>query len=96
VNVYVNNSNGDLTSDELARIQDEVNAVDAMTAPYGVNVAEVTNPTQANVTLNMGTTSAAGNYGQGVLGCYTTAGVITLIQGWNWYAGSDPTQIGAN
>jgi hypothetical protein len=44
-------------SDELARIQDAVNAVDAVTAPYGVNVAEVTNPTQANVTLNMGTTS---------------------------------------
>ncbi len=96
VNVYVNNSNGDLTSDELARIQDAVNAVDAVVSPYGVTVAEVSDPTQANVTLSMGTTSAAGNYGQGVLGCYTTAGAITLIHGWNWYAGADLTQIGAN
>ncbi len=96
VEVYVNNSNGDLTSDELARIQDAVNAVNAVVSPYGVTVAEVTDPTQANVTLSMGTNSAAGNYGQGVLGCYTTTGTITLIQGWNWYAGADPTQIGAN
>ncbi len=96
VAVYVNNANGDLTSDELARIQDAINTVNAVVSPYGVTVAEVSDPTQANVTLSMGTNSAAGNYGQGVLGCYTTTGAITLIQGWNWYAGSDPTQIGAN
>jgi uncharacterized repeat protein (TIGR01451 family) len=96
VEVYVNNSNGDLTSDELARIQDAVNAVNAVVSPYGVTVAEVSDSTQANVTLSMGTTSAAGNYGQGVLGCYTLSGQITLIQGWNWYAGADPSQIGAN
>jgi hypothetical protein len=33
---------------------------------------------------------------QSGLGCYTTAGTITLIQGWNWYAGADPTLIGTN
>jgi hypothetical protein len=96
VEVYVDNSNGDLTPDELARIQDAVNAVATVTAPYGVTVAEVSDPTQANVTLNMGSNSAAGGYAQGTLGCYTTTGMITLIQGWNWYAGADPTQIGAN
>jgi hypothetical protein len=96
VEVYVDNSNGDLTPDELARIQDAVNAVATLTAPYGVTVAEVSDPAQANVTMNMGTNSAAGGYAQGTLGCYTTTGMITLIQGWNWYAGADPTQIGAN
>jgi hypothetical protein len=31
-----------------------------------------------------------------VLGCFTDAtGEITMIQGWNWYAGADPTAIGA-
>jgi hypothetical protein len=29
------------------------------------------------------------------LGCYTSAGEITLIQGWNWYAGSDATAVGS-
>jgi hypothetical protein len=36
VDLYVDNANGDLTSDELARIQDAVNTVDATIAPYGV------------------------------------------------------------
>jgi uncharacterized repeat protein (TIGR01451 family) len=94
--LYVDNSNGKLTSDELARIQDAVNAVDAIIAPYNVAINEVTDPTLADVTLSMGTSSAVGNYAQGVLGCYTTTGQITLIQGWNWYAGSNPTLIGAN
>jgi hypothetical protein len=95
VDLYVDNSNGDLTSDELNRIQDAVNAVDATIAPYGVIINEVSDPTQANVTLNMNTTSALGGVAQGVLGCTTDADQVTMIQGWNWYAGSDPTQIGA-
>jgi len=32
---------------------------------------------------------------EGVLGCTTDADQVTMIQGWNWYAGSDPTQVGA-
>jgi hypothetical protein len=96
VELYVDNSNGELTPDELARIQDAVNAVDAVITPYGVAINEVTDPTQADVTLNMGSISAVGGYAQGILGCYTTTGTITLIQGWNWYAGSDPTQVGAS
>jgi hypothetical protein len=43
----------------------------------------------------MGTSSAVGSYADGVLGCTTDAGQITLIAGWNWYAGSDATQIGS-
>jgi hypothetical protein len=95
VDLYVDNSNGDLTTDELARIQDAVTAVDAVTEPYGVAVAEVTDPTLADVTLNMDITSAVGGYADGVLGCTTDAGQITVISGWNFYAGSDPPQIGA-
>jgi hypothetical protein len=95
VELYVDNSNGNLTADELARVQDAVTAVDAVTAPYGVTVEEVTDPTQADVTLNMTTTSAVGGYADGVLGCTTDAGQITIISGWSFYAGSDATQIGS-
>jgi ELWxxDGT repeat protein len=95
IELFVDNSNGDLTSDELTRIQDAVTAVDAVTEPYGVAVQEVTDPTQADVTLNMDTTRAVGGYADGVLGCTTDAGQITIINGWNFYAGSDATQIGA-
>ncbi len=32
-----------------------------------------------------------------MLGCFNAPNSeITLIQGWNWYAGADPSQIGAN
>jgi hypothetical protein len=41
-------------------------------------------------------TSAAGGLANGVLGCWNPTGEITMIQDWNWYAGTDPTQIGAN
>jgi hypothetical protein len=95
VDLYVDNSNGDLSSDELARIQDAVNAIDATIAPYDVLIKEVSDPTQANVTLNMAATSALGGLAQGVLGCTTDADQVTMIQGWNWYAGSDATQIAA-
>ncbi len=95
ITLYVDNTNGDLTADELARIQDAVTAADAVTEPYGVAVTEVTDPTLADVTLNMDITSAVGGYADGVLGCTTDAGQITIINGWNFYAGSDATQIGS-
>jgi uncharacterized delta-60 repeat protein len=95
VDLYVDNSNSDLTSDELARIQDAVTSIDATIAPYGVVINEVSDPTQSNVTLNMNTTSALGGLSQGVLGCTTNADQVTMIQGWNWYAGADPTQVGS-
>jgi hypothetical protein len=93
IDLYVDNTNGDLTADELARIQDAVTAANGVTAPYGVAVMEVTDPTLADVTLNMDTTSAVGGYAAGVLGCTTDAGQITIINGLNFYAGSDATQI---
>jgi hypothetical protein len=95
LDLYVDNTNGDLTADELARIQDAVTAADAVTEPYGVAVQEVSDPTLADVRLTMDTTSAVGGYADGVLGCTTDAGQITLIQGWNFYAGSDAAQIGS-
>src|SRR5207249_10942520 len=34
-------------------------------------------------------------YAEGVRGCTTDAGEITFIQGWSWYAGTDPTAVGS-
>lgn len=95
IDLYVDNTNGQLTLGELARIQDAVTAVDAVTEPHGVAVIEVTDPSLADVTLSMGTTSAVGGYADGALGCTTDAGQITIIAGWNFYAGSDATQVGS-
>jgi Bacterial Ig-like domain (group 3)/Matrixin/Right handed beta helix region len=96
LSVYINDPNGNFSADELARIQDAINAWDAILAPYNVTIAEVSDPSLANVVIDTGNTSAAGGASNGVLGCYDGAtGEITLIQNWNWYAGEGPSQIGA-
>jgi hypothetical protein len=93
--VYINDPSGSFTSDELARIQDAINAWDAILAPYNVTITEVSDPSMANIVIDTSTTSACGGMANGVLGCYNEPNAeITMIQGWNWYAGSDPSQIG--
>jgi hypothetical protein len=95
--VYINDPTGLLTADELARIQDAVNAWNAILAPYNVTITEVSDPTLANIVIDTSTTSACGGAASGVLGCYNEPnGEITLVQGWNWYAGADPAQIGTS
>jgi hypothetical protein len=97
ITLYVDNSSGMLSTDELARIDDAVAAVDSVLAPYGVTVAETTDSTSANLTLDTNATTAVGGFADGVLGCETPgtdSNEITLVQGWNWYAGSDPTAVG--
>jgi hypothetical protein len=95
--VYVNDPAGYFTANDLAGIQDAINGWNAVIAPYGVTISETTDPTQANVVLDNGTTSASGSAVDGVLGCFNPlAGMeITILQGCNWYDGSDLTQIGA-
>jgi hypothetical protein len=92
--LYVDNSTGNLTSDELAAIDAGVGVVDGTINPYGVNVTETTDPTQADVVVSLADTTALGGAADGVLGCESD-GQITLVSGWDWYAGTDPTQIGA-
>jgi hypothetical protein len=96
LNVYINDPSGLFTSDELARIQDAVNTWDALLTSYNVTISIVTDPTQANMVIDTSTTSACGGAANGVLGCFNEPSAeITMIQGWNWYAGADPTQIGS-
>jgi hypothetical protein len=94
--VYVSDPGRYFTANEQARIQDAINAWDSLLAPYNVVITEVSDPTLANVVIDTGTTSAAGTAAAGVLGSYSSTGEITILQGWSWYDGADPSQIGAN
>jgi hypothetical protein len=97
LNVYINDRSGYFTADEQARIKDAIKGLDALLVPYSVTIGEVSDPALANLVLDTGTTSACGGAAAGVLGCYDGAtGEITIIQGWNWYAGADPSRIGAD
>ena len=83
--------------DELARIEDAVAGLDALLVPYSVQVtlADASNSAQANVIINTDFTSASGSAADGVLGSESDAGKITILQGWDWYAGADPSAIAA-
>ena len=67
-------------------------------SPYGTNIVQVDASvgTDANIVVNAGDTSSVGGLADGVLGCTSDAGLVTLIRGWNWYAGADATAIGAD
>ena len=64
LSVYINDPNGLFTADELARIQDAINAWDALLVPYNVTITEVSDPSLANIVIDTGTTSACGGVAQ--------------------------------
>src|SRR5262249_27257112 len=90
--IYIDNSTGSFSADELARIEDALAGVQAVVNPYGTSLTEVVSRAVADVTIQVSTTTALGDQADGVLGCEDASG-ITLVQGWNWYAGADGTQI---
>jgi hypothetical protein len=96
--VYVDNTSGLFTSDELARVQDAVDGLNTLLLPYSVTISMVdaADSALANFTLDIAATTVLGGAAQGVLGCETGAGHITLVSGWDWNTSADPSQIGAN
>ena len=96
--LLVDNEAGQFEAVELARIQDAIAQINSVVGAYGVSIYQVdaAYAASANVIVHMSTTSVVGGYADGVLGCTTDLGEITLIQGWSWYAGADAGQIGAD
>jgi hypothetical protein len=95
--VYVSDPDSYFTSDELARVQDAINGLDTLLAPYSVTITEVTDGSLADVVLTASASSPCGGAADGILGCYDeSSNQITVLEGWNWFAGSDPTGIGAD
>jgi hypothetical protein len=93
--VAVNDPNGLLTADEQARITDAISVINLTVFPYGVTITHVVPSSgSADVTIDTSSTSGVGGYADGVLGCESGT-EVTLIQGWNWYAGPDPSAIQA-
>jgi hypothetical protein len=97
IGVYLDNADGTpVSSDEQARFDDAIQALDTTFGSYGVNLVDVgaTDAADAIVQVEIAATSAAGSAADGVLGC-TVAGHITLLTGWNWYTSADPSAISA-
>jgi uncharacterized repeat protein (TIGR01451 family) len=86
-----------LGANQLARIEDAVHHLNDSLSPRGANVmiVEADSGIFAEAHLNISQNSVCGGMADGVLGCATDDGDITLIAGWDWFSGSDAGNIGS-
>ena len=84
-----------VTAAEHARLQDAMQTINDAFVDYGVTLvaADPTETDYANIRIRIDTTSTCGAMADGVLGCTESSGQIAVIDSWNWYTGSDTTQI---
>jgi hypothetical protein len=98
VALVVDKESGQFTADQLARVEDAIIQINSVVGPYGVTIYQVdpAYAASANVVVRVAATSVVGGYADGVLGCTTDLGEITLIEGWNWYTGAEAGLIAAD
>jgi hypothetical protein len=87
---------GGQTSAEDAAIGRAIATINAQFAALGYHFVEVygADAASADVHIQLAPTSDIGGKANGVLAAYGW-GIITMIDGWNWYTGSDPNAVGA-
>jgi hypothetical protein len=85
-------------ADEYARIQDALDSFNQTLGVFGVSLAELPADVSAtpDIQIHMQDSSVIGDAADGVLGVTSLGGNITLIEGWNYYAGASAADIGAN
>ncbi len=99
VSVYISSASGTFSPDMLARIREAITNIDTLLIPYNVSINEVSDLSLASVVMYTSLTSVNGTASDGVLGSYDPSSYpasITMLQGWDWYEGSDPSQIGSH
>ncbi len=96
--VAVDPLDGDQAAAELARIADAIASLNVQLGNYGVTLvmAGAEDIDAADIYIHVASTSDIGGVAEGVLGVTEFGGEITIISGWNYYLGTDPTTIGAN
>jgi uncharacterized repeat protein (TIGR01451 family) len=93
--VSVDGLQGAMAQAEQARIGNAINDLNATLGSYGVTLIQVgSGSPDANFHIRVADTTSLGGAAQGILGDMEAGGNINLVSGWNWYTGSDPTQIG--
>jgi uncharacterized repeat protein (TIGR01451 family) len=77
-----------------AAIASAVATLNAEVTSLGLSLVQVSGADagSAQVHISFADTSAIGGLNQGIMGAYTV-GQITLVNGWNWYLGTDPKGI---
>src|SRR5207244_3550190 len=96
--VSVDGLQGPQADDEAARIEDALAQLNTTLGAFGVVLADYSSDldTAPDIQIHLASTSTIGGVDQGVLGVTQLGGQITLINAWNWYTGSDPSQISSD
>jgi hypothetical protein len=96
--VSVDGLQGSQAAAEHARILDGISQLDSALASVGVFLAEVSGDVSAtaDIQIHLADTSTIGGVAEGVLGVTQLGGQITIINGWNWYTGSDSGAVGGS
>jgi PKD repeat protein len=87
---------GELSDEYWKRLDDAIDSLNATFAPYNVSLVELDSADYefADVQIEVATTSECGSMADGVLGCTTRDGQVTMIDGWDWYLGIDAATVG--
>ena len=80
---------------ELDRIGDAMNYLNSALGMFGVDLTWAAPDAYADVHIHFASQSPQGGMADGVLGFTTVNNDVYLIEGWDFYTGSDNSQIGA-
>jgi uncharacterized delta-60 repeat protein len=80
---------------EVARISDAMTYLNSALGQFGVSLSWAAAGTAADVTIHFASSTPEGGAADGVLGFTTADNDVYLVEGWDFYTGSDPTQVGA-
>jgi hypothetical protein len=80
---------------ELSRITDALAYLNAALGSFGVDLTWAAPGAAADVHIHFAASTPEGGAGAGVLGFTTADNDVYLVEGWTFYTGSDPTQVGA-
>jgi Ca2+-binding RTX toxin-like protein len=87
-----------VTPEEQARFRAALAVFNDAFGVYGVTLVELGSLAAVDLEffISLAPTSPCGDASDGVLGCTSGLGIITVLEGWNWYLGEDAALIGAS
>jgi CSLREA domain-containing protein len=80
---------------EQARISDAMSYLNTALGSFGVNLTWAAAGAAADVNIHFASSTPEGGAADGVLGFTTADNDVYLVEGWNFSAAADPTQVGA-
>jgi hypothetical protein len=80
---------------EMDRIGDAMSYLNAALGSFGVDLTWAPPGAAADVHIHFASLTPQGGASDGVLGFTTADNDVYLVEGWSFYTGTDPTQVGA-